>query len=209
MRRYWPLGLGVLALAAGLGYGLLKPQPLLLNNLLVDPPKPLPSVELISTQAQPFGPQDLRGQWSLLFSGYTNCPDVCPITLSLLTQWQQERGATPPSVRLLFATVDPKQDKLASLQAYLAYFDAQILGLTGTETELNRLLLGLGFYPVTRLATAATATPSKARLLSHSGAVAVINPQGELHALLRAPLTLELLQIQLEQILQGSEGFNG
>jgi protein SCO1/2 len=195
-----PIGAIVLALILGLGYGLSKPAPFIVSNVVLPSPKPLPAFDLQSTQAESFDQHALLGQWWLLFSGYTECPDVCPATLSILAQWQRDRPATDPKVQLVFATVDPQQDSLANLRAYLSYFDAQILGLTGRAEELNRLLVGLGFYPVGHQALEPLAR-SEARLLTHSGAVAVINPRGQLHALLRAPITLAMLQLQLPQIL--------
>lgn len=197
-----PIGAVVLALILALGYGFSKPTPFIGSNVVLPSPIPLPTFDLQSTYAASFDQDDLLGHWWLLFSGYTQCPDVCPATLSLLAQWQRELAESHPQVqvKLAFATIDPQQDSLAHLRTYLSYFDAQILGLTGSEVELNRLLVGLGFYPVSHAASDSFA-PSLARRLTHSGAVAVINPRGQLHGLLRAPLTLATLQSQLPQIL--------
>lgn len=203
--RRWPIIVFVLALGLGLGYGYFKPQPFVLNNALLGAPQPLPNFELQSTKATLFGRPDLLGHWSLLFSGYTDCPDICPVTLSMLARWQQDRVDTEPPVRLLFATVDPERDRLQALQTYLSYFDAEITGLTGSASELDRLLLGLGFYPVTTSDDSKRNGRSEARLLNHSGAIAVINPRGELHAIVRAPFTQKALGQQLPLLLSLSE----
>ncbi len=198
-----PIGLTVLALLLALGYGFSRPQPFIVNNALLATPQPLPSFKLQSTHRPSFTNAGLQGQWSLVFSGYTQCPDVCPTTLSLLTQLQKSWPVASKPFSVIFVTVDPKQDSLAEMRAYLSYFGDQVQGLRGSEDQLNSLLTGIGFYPVT---SAPTSEPnaSESRLLSHSGAVALINPKGELHALLRAPLSLAMLQTQLQRILSKS-----
>lgn len=198
-----PVAASALALVFALGYGFSRPKPFIVNNAVLAEPQALPSFELQSTHGLPFTNAGLQGQWSLLFSGYTQCPDVCPTTLSLLIQLQQDWPAASQPFTIVFVTVDPQQDGLADMRAYLEYFGDQVVGLTGRETQLNGLLQSIGFYPVTNKRLEA-AKASESRLLRHSGAVALINPQGELHALLRAPLSLVMLQAQLQQILAAS-----
>lgn len=201
--RLLPLGVSALALILALAYGFSKPQPFIVNNALLATPQPLPTFELQSTHDTSFTKAALQGQWSLLFSGYTQCPDVCPTTLSLLAQLHKDWPAASVPFKVVFVTVDPQQDELAGMRTYLNYFGDQVVGLTGSEEQLNRLLTGIGFYPVTD-APLGGAGSDESRLLNHSGAVALINPQGELHALLRAPLSLTMLQTQLQQILAAS-----
>lgn len=198
-----PVGASALALILALAYGFSKPQPFIVNNALLSTPQPLPTFELQSTHHPTFTKDAFIGQWSLLFSGYTQCPDVCPTTLSLLTQLQQDWPVASEPFTVVFVTVDPQHDDLIELRAYLNYFGERVVGLTGSEAQLNRLLTGIGFYRVTDTPLLEVDS-NESRLLSHSGAVALINPQGELHALLRAPLSLAMLQTQLQQILTAS-----
>ena len=198
-----PIGVCAVALILALGYGFTRPQPFIVNNALLNEPRLLPEFELKSTDNITFTREALVGHWSLVFSGYTQCPDVCPTTLSLLAQLHRDWPVASPRPKLVFVTVDPQQDTLAGMRTYLSYFGGDTIGLTGSSTQLNRLLTGIGFYPVAN-SPARQVSSSETRLLNHSGAVALINPKGQLHALLRAPLTLMQLQTQLRQILAAS-----
>lgn len=200
----WPIVVLLAALAVGVGYGVSKPKPFILNNVLLATPQQLPTFELQSTKTKTFSQQALLGHWSLLFSGYTDCPDICPVTLSMLARWQQDRGDAEPTAHLLFVTVDPQRDQVDELQTYLQYFNAEITGLTGSADQLDGLLLALGFYPVTTSDDAVPAPSSAGRLLNHSGAIAVINPLGQLHAILRAPFGEDSLRQQLRQVLSSA-----
>ncbi len=90
-------------------------------------------------------PADLRGRWSFLFFGYTNCPDACPETLGLLSHVQESLKAQdlePP--RIVFVSLDPQRDTPQLLHDYLAAFDADALGATGSDADLHDLLAFFG-----------------------------------------------------------------
>src|SRR5579862_7370040 len=78
---------------------------------------------------QAFGPDNLRGHPTLLFFGFTNCPDVRPTTLATLAQVQ--RQAPLPGAEVVFVSIDPERDSDALLQAYLGAFDHRFIGVRG------------------------------------------------------------------------------
>lgn len=82
---------------------------------------------------------DYRGRVTILYFGYTNCPDECPTTLANLAAVLQRLGVQAKDVRVLFLTVDPKRDSLAALKAYVAAFAPQIDGLRGSADDVARL----------------------------------------------------------------------
>ena len=96
-----------------------------------------PDVVLTDTAGHPF---DLRaeteGLLTLVYFGYTNCPDICPIHLAQLTQ-VLERPQMPDNVTVVFITVDPERDDPASIKRFLSSYRDGIVGLTGTQAELD------------------------------------------------------------------------
>jgi protein SCO1 len=82
---------------------------------------------------------DFRGKVTLLYFGYTLCPDFCPTTLTNLAAALKDIGTQADQVRVLFVTVDPNRDSLPALKRYVALFAPQIVGLRGTPDELAAL----------------------------------------------------------------------
>src|SRR5262245_46507461 len=89
---------------------------------------------------------DFKGDFTLLFFGFTNCPDVCPLTLSLLAQVRADVAARAPrfTPRVLFVSVDPGRDTPEKIAAYLKGFDPEFVGVTAPDAELEPLLVQLG-----------------------------------------------------------------
>ena len=82
---------------------------------------------------------DLKGKTTLLYFGYTSCPDVCPTTLSNLAQALKRLGSKANSVRVLFVSVDPRRDSVGVLRRYASAFGPQFIGLTGDDGQLTSL----------------------------------------------------------------------
>jgi protein SCO1 len=101
---------------------------------------------LQSTAGGPFTEASFKGSPTLLFFGYTFCPDICPTTLAELTAIREQLKLTPQDVKIVFATVDPERDTLKQLQSYLAGFGTPIIGLTGTDAEVERAKKAFGIF---------------------------------------------------------------
>lgn len=95
-----------------------------------------PPFSMIDHGGRPFTQADLDGRPSMLFFGFTSCPDVCPTTLSDMGVWLDALGPDSDRIRPVFVTVDPERDTTAELAAYLAPFDPRIVGLTGSPEQL-------------------------------------------------------------------------
>jgi protein SCO1/2 len=164
-------------------------QPLA-TGLWLTPSRALPDFTLIDQQGRPFGPAQLRGHWSLLFFGYTNCPDLCPTTLTTLAglnrRLRTESAALLPQV--VFVSVDAARDTPQQLSRYVPYFDPTFLGVTAPDqATIEALAHKLGVAVIVNSAKDGNYT------VDHSGELFVINPDARLVALLSGPFTLETL----------------
>jgi protein SCO1/2 len=90
---------------------------------------------LNSTKGGAFTQEDLRGTPSLVFFGFTYCPDVCPTTLAETTAWRSELGLTADDLRIIFVSVDPERDTVEMVKNYVEGFDPTIIGLVGSSLE--------------------------------------------------------------------------
>lgn len=101
---------------------------------------------LSSTTGGTFSNADLKGTPSLVFFGYTFCPDVCPTTMAESVQWRQALGLKPEQLRTIFVTVDPARDTMAALKTYLTAFDPAIIGLVGTPAQTDAAKASFGVF---------------------------------------------------------------
>ena len=108
--------------------------------------QPLPDVRFVDKAGRETHFSDLEGNFTLLFFGFTNCPDVCPLTLSLLAQVRADVVGRAPrfTPRVLFVSVDPNRDTPERIAAYLNGFDPEFAGVTASDAELAPLLTQLG-----------------------------------------------------------------
>ena len=117
--------------------------------------------------------RDLRGHWSLLYFGYTHCPDVCPITLSLIADTMDRLGAKASRVQPVFVTVDPARDTPKVMKQYVASFGKTFIGLTGSETQMTPMLKEYRVYAKKRpLANGDYG-------MDHSSVIYLMDPEGK------------------------------
>ena len=93
---------------------------------------------LVDGDGKPVTQASFAGEPTLVFFGYTHCPDVCPTTLDAISQTLKAMGPDKP-VRALFITLDPERDTPAVMKDYLSSFDPRIVGLTGTQAAVDRV----------------------------------------------------------------------
>lgn len=106
----------------------------------------LPAVELVDQAGRPFALEQLTGNFALLFFGFTNCPDVCPLTLKVLADARASITAQAPGSvpNVVFVSVDPQRDTPEKITAYLKSFDPEFIGVTAPDEDLQPLLKTLG-----------------------------------------------------------------
>ena len=113
---------------------------------LIDPPVPAADFELTDQYGKPFRLSDQQGKIVFIFFGYTNCPDVCPVTLSDFMKIKQQLGEQAPDVKFVFITVDPERDGQEHLRKYLQRIDPDFIGLSGEHADLERVWDDYGVY---------------------------------------------------------------
>ena len=107
-------------------------------------PLPLTAMEfdLVDHEGRPVSPDMLVGRPSLVFFGFTFCPDVCPTTLADISGWLDELGAAANELNVVFITVDPERDDVEAMAEYVGYFHPAIRGWTGSEEQIARAAEG-------------------------------------------------------------------
>jgi protein SCO1/2 len=167
----------------------------------LSPRRALPDFSLIDQSGHTFGPQDLRGRWSFLYFGYTNCPDACPTTLTTLAALEKRLRASGAAVRprVVFVSVDAKRDTPAQLAKYVPYFDPEFVGVTAASQPAIEDLaqkLGIAVY---------LSPPSAdgSYIVDHSGAIFVVDPAGKIAAILTGPFSASALQSDFGRIVGG------
>jgi len=167
-----------------------KPFVPIINGVVLHQGKTLSHLSLQDHNNQTFENEHLVGQWHILSYGYTHCPDVCPTTLFTMTQLQQKLITTDQSgdVQFLFYTVDPERDRVDILAQYIRYFSQDFIALRAINASAKQAF-------EKQLGIKAIVTPpsqeNERYQVSHGLAVYIMNPEGELQAVIQ-PKTTEL-----------------
>ena len=110
--------------------------PPVITGVLIPGAKPLRDFLLIDHNERVFTREDLLGQWHIVSYGYTSCPDICPMTLTILAQVARsiEKDQVFTDVQFLFYTIDPERDTTERLAEYVSWFHEDFVGLTRDDT---------------------------------------------------------------------------
>lgn len=175
----------VVALAAGIFVAarLQQPPAELRAALVLPAPTPLPEFTLLDQFGNGVTRASFRDSWSLVFFGFTHCPDICPTTLQVLASAKEGLRAAghQPLPRIVLVSVDPERDTPEQMGKYVNYFGDGNLGVTGSLDELTRLTSAIGIYFQRQPGDAENYA------VDHSAAVLLVNPEGEFHALFSGP----------------------
>jgi protein SCO1/2 len=191
------LGLTVDRVLSGKGQG---DQAALIDAgvILLPQSRDLPALKMIDQDGQPVVMDQLKGGWTLLFFGYTFCPDICPTTLAQLRQIKSELPkAAADTLRIVLVSVDPNRDTPPQLKTYLGYFDKSFIGLTASSVaDLQKIAnaVSIPYIP------ADTSKPNYT--VDHSGNLALLGPDGTQRGFIRAPLNGQKLVAQLPGLLE-------
>tara|TARA_B110000971_G_scaffold162452_1_gene166111 strand:- start:205 stop:834 length:630 start_codon:yes stop_codon:yes gene_type:complete len=148
-----------------------------------------------------FNLQSLKNHWSMIFVGFTTCPDVCPVTLGNLEAVRAEMGlrVSPERIpRIIFLAVDPARD-VPVLKEYLGYFHPQYIGISGEVNQIGSLINSLNaFYRLDKKHLDANDYD-----VLHTAYVSLINPAGEMVAKLNPPFHPHKTAMYLSQLISG------
>ncbi len=164
--------------------------------VVLDKPRRFSDFELQDNNGQRFTREQLQGQWSLLFFGFTHCPDICPMALLDL----QRMVSSLPSdmatnTQVILVTLDPARDTPEELTQYLAAFNKDFIGVTGEFLTLRRFAneVNVAFAKVMQ---------GEDYTVDHSGNIVLINPMGDYHGFFRPPFDVDKLQLTFTSIYQ-------
>lgn len=175
-----------------------------------DPP-PLKNIKLTDSRGNSFSEENFLGKWTLVFFGFTSCPDVCPLTMSELDRFYSNENnfqdSEPPQV--IFVTVDPARDGQQEVGAYVEQFNDSFVGLTGPEEAIG--IAAQQFYVAYQVSEGgheghgshgtgsnSNAMPEEMNpddyRVDHNTHLSLVNPQGELTAVIRPPIRQEVMR---------------
>ena len=127
---------------------LLAKKPTLATGKILARPMEIDQFELIDQNNAAFNNKSLEGGWTVLFFGYTNCPDVCPTTIYKLAEIKNgiKEGLPSTSFNTVLVTLDPDRDSTERLDEYIGYFDENMLGVTGTYENIQSFTSSLSVF---------------------------------------------------------------
>ncbi len=155
-----------------------------INGLyLLETPRNFGEIALIDHNGKPFTRASLEGRWTLVFFGFTYCPDICPTTMTFLNELMASlEGTEVEDTRVVMVSVDPARDTVEQLADYVPYFNPEFTGVTGEFLDIHRF--------ATALNTPFRKVPGQGEdyQVDHSANVVLINPKGDYHGFFKAPL---------------------
>lgn len=173
----------------------LSPLELQVNGAIqFEQPRRFKDFTLLDHHGAVFDRSRLEGKWSLIFFGFTHCPDICPTTLASLSQWHaQLPEKLQADTQVVLVTVDPARDDVATLAQYVPYFHPDFIGVTGEFLAIKRFAnqLNVAFTKVVQ---------GDDYTMDHSAIVALVNPKGDYHAFFKPPLESHKLTLTYTSI---------
>ena len=197
--RHAPVWIAVLAaVAVGAGAALYERsrEPLVLRaGTALPEPRALPDFALVDQAGRPFDRSRFEGRWTLIFTGFTHCPDVCPTTVALMAELH--RRVPRDDLQWVFVSVDPERDTPDAVARYLAHFDTALVGATGERAQMEKLTAGLGLAQVRNPGINGEYT------VDHSTAFVLLDPDARLAGYFSAPHARDALAADLAALPRG------
>lgn len=153
---------------------------------------------LNSSKGGTFTQNDLVGTPTLLFFGYTFCPDVCPTTLAETTAWRAKLGLTPEQLRIVFVTVDPDRDTPEMVKSYVEGFDPSIIGLVGDQAATDQVKAAFGVF-----SEKAGDVDSEFYLVNHTALTFLIDKEGKFQGTVAYEEAQDTAIAKVERLVKG------
>jgi protein SCO1/2 len=150
---------------------------------LLQTPRNFGEISLVDHHGEPFTRARFEGKWSLVFFGFTYCPDICPTTMAFLDKFMASlEGTEVEDTQVVMVSVDPARDTVEQLAQYVPFFNPEFIGVTGEFLDIHRF--------ATALNTPFRKVPGQDEnyLVDHSANVVLINPRGDYHGFFKTPL---------------------
>ena len=166
--------------------------------VVVDPPRPAPAITGVNWNGQPFDLAKHRGKVVVVSFGYTNCPDICPMTLSSL---RKAVGAND-DVEVVFITVDPERDTKDRLAAYVPAFDEDFFAPTLEPAVFQRVRDGFNVVATRHYAAPGTPDQTARYVIDHTSGIYVLDREGRIRVQVPADATPEDMRGAIERIVE-------
>ncbi len=167
-----------------------------LGFLRLPEPRLISDFDMLDQFGNPFDQSALKEKWSYAFFGYTNCPDVCPITLGALGRAEERILESLPKklsdqFQGLFVSVDPQRDTVEEVRGYVEHFSENLIGLTGDPDAITQLAEEVGVW-YQRINSASELQ----YLMEHQDYLVIINPEGNCMGYIKPPFdTVQLTRV--------------
>jgi len=152
--------------------------------------KSVPDFQLLDANAEPITQSVFDDRWSIVFFGYTHCPDVCPITLQVMknvvAKIAEQEGTKP---QIVFISVDPVRDTSDIMKNYISFFDEEFVGITGDMNGVHALTRSLGIVA----SFTANGEDPENYIVDHTASLLLIDPQKRVRAKISAPHVAETI----------------
>ena len=178
---------------------ILSPKEMVANGaIMFSMPREISDLSLIDQNQLPFTKSRFADKWTLVFFGFTHCPDICPTTLALLNQVSVALAETDYAVdtQFLLVSLDPLRDTPEKMKPYVEYFNTDFIGVTGEFLSIHRFArqLNIAFQKVV------TDSETGDYTIDHGGNVALINPQGHYHGFYKPPLDVNRMVLTYKSV---------
>ena len=161
--------------------------------------KPIKHNSFTDHQGQTFNEAQLKGKWSILFFGFTNCPDICPSTLQTLKQVKQqlEKQSLWQNYQVVMVSVDPDTDTTERLSNYVPFFDSEFIGIVDDVDATMAFAKQMGILFIKR---AASDNSRLAYDVDHSASMVLLNPEGQWAGVIGAPHKADEISADLAKL---------
>lgn len=157
--------------------------------VVLDEPRIFSDFELVDHNGKPFNIARMQDVWSIVFFGFSNCPDICPTTLAILNDtYSKMKDSEKEKLQVIMISLDPERDTVEALAEYVPYFNSEFIGVTGNKHLIRRLTAEINVaYNIVPL-------EGGDYTVDHSTQLVLINPKGHYHGFFRAPHSETMLR---------------
>ena len=184
-------------------------QPVIMSNeelringaVVLNTPRIFSDFELVDHRGEVFNQEHLQDVWTIVFFGFTHCPDICPTTLAILNDtYSKLKERERERMQIVMISIDPERDTVEKLAEYVPYFNNEFIGVTGNKHLIKRLTAELN------VAYNKVPLDSDDYTVDHSTQLILINPKGHYHGFFKAPHS-EIMLRSTWRSIDGSSNF--
>ena len=184
-------------------------QPVIMSNeelringaVVLNTPRIFSDFELVDHRGEVFNQEHLQDVWTIVFFGFTHCPDICPTTLAILNDtYSKLKDRERERMQIVMISIDPERDTVEKLAEYVPYFNNEFIGVTGNKHLIKRLTAELN------VAYNKVPLDSDDYTVDHSTQLVLINPKGHYHGFFKAPHS-EIMLRSTWRSIDGSSNF--